>query len=419
MRPYFPTVLRTVLIIFLVLSSAAVLYITAQNTLLVRQSADLALESTALSLSSSAEMELRANPGRPGEQIRQLFSDRVVAYALIVAKDGKILFHTNPGLVGSMLREEGIARWLESGRASGRRIQLKTGLPAFEFNYILHRPDGRSELLRLVLHTAPADRILAGTQRLWWTVSLLLVLLWIIGFLLERMSSRQTRLAEQLEKKEKMALIGQMTAVLAHEIRNALGGIKGYTQWVAEKMEPEDSRKDGLSFVLKGTERIETLVNDLLLFSREETYTFEELSPEPLIREALAMGLPSWEGGIEIAVEPEARIRADRDKFSRVLFNGLQNALQAMGSKGQLGVTARPASGWVEIRIEDTGPGIPRESISKLFTPFFTTKTNGTGLGLAYSRKVVEGMGGTISLFNRPDRPGACLAMKFPRAGGH
>jgi two-component system sensor histidine kinase HydH len=268
MRPYFPTVLRTVLIIFLVLSSAAVFYITAQNTLLVRQSADLALESTALSLSSSAEMELRANPGRPGEQIRQLFSDRVVAYALIVAKDGKILFHTNPGLVGSILREEGIDRWLESGRASGRRIQLKTGLPAFEFNYILHRPDGRSELLRLVLHTVPADRILAGTQRLWWTVSLLLVLLWIIGLLLERMFSRQTRLAEQLEKKEKMALIGQMTAVLAHEIRNALGGIKGYTQWVAEKMEPEDSRKEGLSFVLKGTERIETLVNDLLLFSR-------------------------------------------------------------------------------------------------------------------------------------------------------
>lgn len=419
MRPYFPTVLRTALIIFLVLSSAAVLYITAQNTLLVRQSADLALESTALSLSSSAEMELRANPGRPGEQIRQLFSDRVVAYALIVAKDGKILFHTNPGLVGSILREGGIERWLESGRASGRRIQLKTGLPAFEFNYILHRPDGRSELLRLVLHTAPADRILAGTQRLWWMVSLLLVLLWIIGLLLERMFSRQTRLAEQLEKKEKMALIGQMTAVLAHEIRNALGGIKGYTQWVAEKMAPGDSRKDGLSFVLKGTERIETLVNDLLLFSREETYTFEELSPEPLIREAVAMGLLSWEGRIEIEVEPESRIKADRGKFSRVLFNGLQNALQAMGSKGQLQVTARPASGWVEIRIEDTGPGIPNESISKLFTPFFTTKTNGTGLGLAYSKKVVEGMGGTISLFNRPDRPGACLAIRFPRAGGH
>ena len=100
----------------------------------------------------------------------------------IVEKDGKILFHTNPGLVGSMLQEGGVEQWLESGRTSGRRIQLKTGLPAFEFNYVLHQPDGRAELLRLVLHTAPADRILAGTQRMWWTISLTLMILWIAGF---------------------------------------------------------------------------------------------------------------------------------------------------------------------------------------------------------------------------------------------
>jgi signal transduction histidine kinase len=342
MRLYFPTVLRTALFVFLLFSSGAVLYTTAQNTLMVRRLADLALESTALSLSSSAELELRTHAYRRGEQFRQLFSDRVVAYAFIVGEDGQILFHTNPALVGSVLPEKGIGQWLASGRTSGRRVQLKTGLPAFEFNYVLHRPDGRAELLRLVLHTAPADRILAGTQRMWYTIILVLLILWIAGFFLERMFKRQLHLAEQLEKKEKMALIGQMTAVLAHEIRNALGGIKGYTQWVAEKMAPGDSRKDGLSFVLKGTERIEYLVNDLLHFSREETYTLDALAPEPLIREAVALGLPAWDGAIEIEVAPEARIRADRDKFSRVLFNGLQRpARRPGGSKSASRTTAR------------------------------------------------------------------------------
>lgn len=418
MRLYFPNVLRAGVVVFLVLSSAVVLYITAQNTLLIQNLADLALESTALSLSSSAEMELRTHPGRSGEHIRQLFSDRVVAYALIVESSGKIMFHTNPGLVGTVLEEEGIKQRLETSRAAGRRIQLKTGLPAFEFNYILHRPDGKPELLRLVLHTGPADKILEGTKRLWWTVSLLLVLLWIIGLLLERMFTRQARLAEELEKKGKMAIIGQMTAVLAHEIRNALGGIKGYTQWVAEKMEPTDPKKNGLSFALQGAERIETLVNELLLFSREETYTPENLDLEPLIRETIALGVPCREGGVEIDLDREILVWGDRDKIKRVLGNGLQNALQAVGNDGRVRVTARPKGKGVEIRIEDNGPGIAPEAIPKLFAPFFTTKTSGTGLGLAYSRKVVEGMGGSITLFNRPEGPGACLTIMLPRGEG-
>jgi two-component system sensor histidine kinase HydH len=254
---------------------------------------------------------------------------------------------------------------------------------------------------------------------MWWMVSLLLVLLWIIGLLLERMFSRQARLAGELEKKEKMALIGQMTAVLAHEIRNALGGIKGYTQWVAEKMEPTDHRKNGLSFALQGAERIETLVNDLLHFSREETYTLEEGLLEPLIQEVIALDVPHWGGRIQLEVEKGTMVKGDRDKIKRVLANGLQNALQAMGEEGRLRIVGRPDGRWVEIRLEDTGPGISPESQPKLFTPFYTTKASGTGLGLAYSKKVIEGMGGTITLRNLTEGPGASLNLRLPRAEGH
>ena len=293
---------------------------------------------------------------------------------------------------------------------------MKTGLPAFQFNYPLHRPDGQAELLRLVLHTTPADRIISRTQRMWWPVGLVLAVLWTLGILFERMFLRQLRLREELDKKEKMALIGQMTAVLAHEIRNALGGIKGYAQWIGEKMDPADPKKTGVGFVLKGTDRIESLVNDLLLFSRDETYAVIPLEPDPLIRDALAQEASFWEGRVDLSVEPGTGFVADREKLTRVLSNGIQNALQSMGKDGTLRLSFRSEGRRVEIRIEDSGPGIPKEELPLLFVPFHTTKTSGTGLGLAYSKKIIEGMGGTITLSNRPEGPGACLSIRLPRA---
>ena len=251
---------------------------------------------------------------------------------------------------------------------------------------------------------------------MWWTVGLVLAVLWTLGILFERMFLRQLRLREELDKRERMALVGQMTAVLAHEIRNALGGIKGYAQWIGEKMDPADPKKTGVGFVLKGTDRIESLVNDLLLFSRDETYALIPLEPDPLIRDALAQEASFWEGRVDLSVEPGTRLVADREKLTRVLSNGIQNAIQSMGKDGTLRLSFRSEGRRVEIRIEDSGPGIPEEELPLLFVPFHTTKTSGTGLGLAYSKKIIEGMGGTITLFNRPEGPGACLSIRLPRA---
>jgi signal transduction histidine kinase len=416
MRPLLPAVLRAALAVFLVLSTAAVLYTTAQNTRIAHELADQALESTALSLSSSAEMELRRSGPEPKDQIRRLFSDRVVAYALIARGDGTVLFHTNPALAGSNLSEKGLDQWLQSGKISGRRTFLKTGLPVFEFNYLLHRPDGQTELLRMALHTTPADRVIGQSKRIWWTVGLVLIILWAIGILLERMFIRQLRLGKELDEKRQLAVIGQMTAVLSHEIRNALGGIKGFAQWADEKTEVSDPRKSALAFVLKGTDRIESLVNDLLLFSREENFDLNNLALAPLLEEVLALEFQDAKDGVEIHLAPGLQVRGDAGKLHRVLLNGLQNALQSGGSPSGIRVRGRLRGRWVEIRIEDSGPGIPPGEIPKLFTPFHTTKPDGTGLGLAYSRKVVTGMKGEIELLNREDHKGAVLIIRLPRA---
>ena len=413
-----PITVRAVLLLFLLSSSGAVSYTTYRNTRNTASLADLSLESTALALSSSAESALRADRAGATGEIREILSDRVVAYALISGEDGTILFHTNAMMAGTRLPDPGLPGWLRSGVGYGRRMTLGTGLPAYEYNYILHRPGGASELLRIVLHTAAADRIVSDARRMWWTVAGVLALLWTAGILLERLFTRHFRLAAEMEKRERLSLIGQMTASLAHEIRNALGGVKGFAQLAGEKGGTPEGRDGAASAVLRGVARIESLVNDLLLFSREETYEAGPIDIPLLVRDTAAIDTAQWGGVVELALPPGICMRGDREKLQRVLSNGIRNAVQAMDDRGTLKISAEQEGPRVVLRIEDAGPGIPEEQLSRLFTPFHTTKTDGTGLGLAYSKKTVEGMGGRIGLANRKDGKGAVLSIHLPSAEG-
>lgn len=408
---------RTALYACLVLLTGALVYGTARSVSTVSLLADRSLESAALAIASSAEGALRDIEAREDEDVGALFADRVVAYALIADRDGRILYHTNPRLVGTDLPDRAEAgQWLASGTAFGRRAALGTGLAAYEFNYVLHRPDRPPELLRLVLHTTPAEQIVAGARRLWWPVAAVLALLWAIGLLLDRALVRHLSLRSEMERRERLALIGRMTATLAHEIRNALGGVKGYTQWAVEKLPAGAPARAELATALEGTTRIEELVNELLLYSREERYEPEAVDVEALLRDAAGGAFP-WRGELSLEAEAGLRATADREKLARVLANGIRNAVEAMADGGRLALSARRDGRWCEIRIEDTGPGIPADEIPRLFTPFHTTKADGTGLGLAYSRKVVEGMGGSIMLANRPGG-GAALVLRLPAARG-
>jgi two-component system sensor histidine kinase HydH len=416
MRTVLPTVLRVILLAFLAVSSSAILYATVMNERTVESLADRSLESTALALSTATESALRAGGGRADSEIQGILSDRVVAYALIAERDGTVRFHTNPRMTGTRLPEDPGA-WLRTGQPSGRRVVLGTGLPAYEYDYILHPLDGGPELLRIVLHTTPADRILAGTRRMRWTVAAVLLLLWTVGVALDRMVSRQFRLQAETERRERLALIGQMTATLAHEIRNALGSVKGYTQWVSEKVDPSDPRKAGLESVLQAAGRIESLVNELLLFSRQETYANAPVPLLDMVRDTVAAEVAGWTGKVAISIGAGTCAVADPEKLGRVLRNAVRNAIQAMGPEGTLRVEGGMDGRWAEIRVEDTGPGIPGAELPELFTPFHTTKADGTGLGLAYSKKVIEGMGGRIGIRNRDGGNGAILWVRLPGKG--
>lgn len=394
----------------LVLTSVAIIYTTGQNIAAVESLALQSLNATAFSLASSAENLVREQKRTSERELREIFADRVVAYALIAGKDRIIQFHTNPGLIGKTLDESTLETFFMSEKAAGKVVTLQTGQSAYEYNYIFLNHDGAPRLLRIVLYTVVVDQIVAKAQRMWWAVGIILVLLWGLAILVWNVLLRYLRVRDDLQRRENVAMIGQMTGVLAHEIRNALAGVRGYTQWVEEKMEDTDPRKAGITMALQGTDRIDSLVNELLLFSREEQYAIEPVNAGELVKVALSSVTP-WEGNARVLGEGSVLVRADKEKLLRVLLNGIQNAFQSMGTEGDLQISFRKEGHWGFIEITDSGSGIDEAQLPLLFTPFYTTKTNGTGLGLAYSKKVVEGMGGRISLSNRNDKSGAVLTI--------
>jgi signal transduction histidine kinase len=358
---------------------------------------------------------LRAE-GEPGVDFRGLFADRVVAYALLAGPDATLLFHTNPDLSGAQFDDPPALALLARGGSAGRRAMLGTGRPVWVHDQVVRTPDGRAALLRVALQTAEADRLLARVRTLWWSVGAVLALLWAGGLLLVVLVSRSERLRREYERREALSLIGQMTATLAHEIRNAIGSVKGYAQLAAERTPPDDPRSGNLGVVLQGVARIEALVGDLLRYARDERYDIVALDPAPLLR--AAGDAAGWTGRAEVDLEPGLRVLADREKLEGVLANAVANAVQSMGDAGVLRLGLSRRGGRVALTVEDTGAGVPAGALPKLFTPFYTTKTTGTGLGLAYAKKVVEGMNGTIDLRNRADRPGAVLTVLLPRARG-
>lgn len=413
MRNAVPILVRAGLFLLLLIFSGVMVLTTLQNTRALHMLAQAALENTAFALSHAAENALRTS--RDSDEVRQILSDRVVAYALIAESDGTILFHTNRDLVGQRLTPAQMGPRTPSGKPSGRRIVLGTGLPAYEYDYPLDTP-AHSQMLRLVLQTTSADTITVRAERLWWALGAILTLLWTLGILFERITMRYIRLQAGMERQRRLGLIGQMTAVLAHEIRNALGSVKGSVQLADEKLPAADPVKPALALAIQGAQRIETLVSDLLQFSREETYHIEDLNLAELIREAVRYALSGWEGQAPVEDLPHSRVLADREKLLRVLINGLNNARESMHSTGTIQISMARQGRWTVLRIADTGTGIRPDDLPRLFEPFFTTKTDGTGLGLAYAKKVVEGMQGEITLTNRMDGPGAVLQIHLPHA---
>ncbi len=229
----------------------------------------------------------------------------------------------------------------------------------------------------------------------------------------ERKRSEATLLAQTA-----LVQIGKMAAVVAHEVRNPLAGIRGAMQILGGRV-PADSREHRvINEVVSRIDTLNDIVEDLLLFARPRPVVPASVRIQDLLGATISLLKmdPRFEG-IAIRTEPtDASVVADADQLKLVLQNLLINGAQAMDGPGEIRVSARTDGPWVELRIIDQGPGILPEAREHLFEPFFTTKHRGTGLGLATTRRILENHGGTVALECPPG--GGTVAIIRLRAAG-
>jgi len=224
---------------------------------------------------------------------------------------------------------------------------------------------------------------------------------------LEQNLSEVRQLEHQIMQSEKLATVGQMAAGLAHEIKNPLAGIAGAIQVLDDTLPSEDERKPVVRQVLDQVKRIDGTIRDLLTYARPKTANLEVTDLHEIIQNALAVVTLLTNKQINILRHFDSQVppaMLDSELFGQVLTNLFINATQAMGAEGTLTITTSAAEDGIRIAVRDTGSGMSDSQVARIFDPFYTTKTRGTGLGLPICKRVVEAHNGTISVESQPGK---------------
>lgn len=228
--------------------------------------------------------------------------------------------------------------------------------------------------------------------------------------------SELTALRAQVRQIDRLAAIGEMAATVAHEIRNPLGGIRGFATFLAQDTPPEDPRRRLIDKILEGARSLDKVVGELLEYTRPVDLTLRPVTCVAVIEEALSfLEIDPERVGVRIEVDQNLRILADAEQIKRVLLNILLNSVQSIEDRGEILVSSQADALRVCLMIRDTGCGMPEDTLQRIFSPFFSTKEKGTGLGLAISTRIIEGHGGEIEASSKAGA-GTTITLRLPRA---
>lgn len=229
----------------------------------------------------------------------------------------------------------------------------------------------------------------------------------------------------EARRAERLAALGQLSAGLAHEIRNPLGVIKGSAEILNQKLETSDPlSKELSSYIYTEVNRLSALVSRFLDFARPSRLELQPHALPPLIERAFKY-VAEQGASSRVSIRRDYAsdlppVLVDEQLCDQVFTNLILNACEAMGDEGgQLTIRIRPLESPdrhdVVVEIQDTGPGIPAEMKEQIFNPFVTTKKSGTGLGLAIVTKIVDAHGGSVRVTSEPGK-GACFRVSLPQA---
>jgi PAS domain S-box-containing protein len=244
----------------------------------------------------------------------------------------------------------------------------------------------------------------------------------LIGSVVLAEAISETEDGEFQKKIDRLVSLGELSAYVAHEIRNPLTGIRTTVQFVGSKFKPADPRREDLQDVIKELDRIEQIITGLLMFARPPAARLQPCDLHQVLDKTLDMiELQLRDAGVQMArsyTEDLPLVYADPDLTQQVFLNLCLNATQAMPEGGDLRVATgvrryRTRRSMVDVSFGDSGVGIPKELMDKIFDPFFTTRSTGTGLGLPISVQIVREVGGVITAKNNPTG-GATFRVSFP-----
>jgi PAS domain S-box-containing protein len=223
---------------------------------------------------------------------------------------------------------------------------------------------------------------------------------------------------EKLILAERLSSLGELTAGVAHELRNPLAGIKINTQILSRKTDLPEMERRILGSTQEGIEKIQKIVDDMLHFAKPKAAHFKEEEINEVVEESLTiLQTKLKKGNISSAFvkgEGLPKVWIDAHQIQQVLVNLFLNAIQAMEKGGVLRIrTFLEEGGGVGIEVKDTGVGIPQGNLKRIFDPFFTTKSEGTGLGLSISLKILENHGATIDVTSEEGK-GSAFSVHLP-----
>lgn len=266
---------------------------------------------------------------------------------------------------------------------------------------------------RLVLEFKPLVAA-AMISRAWWSLVFSLAaagLLLAVALVFFRLSRRAERIQGLLEKERRLAALGEMSAVLGHELCNPITSLKGHAQLLAEKLPGDHPGRLGADTIVREVKRLEELTGQVLDFVRTGELQREPASPEEVARAAMAQV-----GSERVRLEVDNSITTwplDRVRMQQVLVNLISNALHAAEETGPVDLFLGEEDGRLVFKVRDRGAGIATGEEGRIFEPFYTGRARGTGLGLAVARRIVEGHGGTIRAGNHPGG-GAVFTVRLP-----
>ena len=227
----------------------------------------------------------------------------------------------------------------------------------------------------------------------------------VLGHSFNRMVEELDQIQEELCQKERLASMGQLAAGVAHEINNPLGTILLFSDMMYKEADEDDPRRDDLKMIINEAKRCKSIVADLLNFSRQQNVIAQETNIHDLLEQVIK-GLSVQPAFQDVKFVRHFKsgvpvIQTDPNQMQQVFINLFNNAAEAMDAEGTITITSSSLDhNWVEIKISDTGTGIPQEDLNKVFSPFYTTKSpgKGTGLGLSITYGIIKMHRGQINV---------------------